>query len=81
MIIRKNQSTLTAAEKQAFVQAVLKLKNNTPSQMGMSYRYDDFVMMHMEAMMAHPNYAHSGPTFLPWHACAGRRPNDDRRAI
>ena len=35
--------------------------------MGMANRYDDYVMMHMDAMMAHPNYAHSGPTFLPWH--------------
>ena len=60
MGIRKNQSSLTPAEKSAFVAAVKALKAN-----GM---YDAFVVQHREAFLAGPNDpAHGGPAFLPWH--------------
>src|SRR2546425_12117909 len=52
---RKNQSTLTAQERSHFVAALLALKRNG--------KYDQYVQMHMNAMMA----AHRGPAFLPWH--------------
>ncbi len=52
---RKNQATLSAAEKSRFVAAVLALKAN-----GM---YDQYVQTHMNAMAD----AHRGPAFLPWH--------------
>jgi hypothetical protein len=64
---RKNQANLTPAEKTAFVNAVLKLKNNVPSQMGLANRYDDYVQVHMNAMMATPGWGHQLPAFLPWH--------------
>lgn len=67
MAVRKNQASLAPSEKQAFVNAMLKLKNGTPSQMGLSNRYDDYVQMHMDAMMPGAAYAHGGPAFLPWH--------------
>lgn len=52
---RKNQSTLTAAEKSRFVAAVLTLKA--------SGAYDQYVADHMGAMLD----AHRGPAFFPWH--------------
>jgi hypothetical protein len=64
---RKNQATLTAAEKTAFANAVLVLKNSVPSQMGLTNRYDDYVQTHMNAMMATPGWGHQLPAFLPWH--------------
>ncbi|MDN5836413.1 MAG: tyrosinase family protein, partial [Nitrosospira sp.] len=60
MGIRKNQSSLTAPEKAAFVAAVKTLKANGS--------YDTFVAQHRAAFMASPNDpAHRGPAFLPWH--------------
>lgn len=57
---RKNQSTLTAAEKAAFVAAVKALKANGS--------YDVFVAQHRTAFLAGVNDpAHGGPAFLPWH--------------
>jgi hypothetical protein len=73
MSCRKNQATLTAAEKQAFVNALLHLKNSTPSQLGLGNRYDDYVQMHMNAMMLMngqnrvPGWAHRAPAFFAWH--------------
>src|SRR5262245_52167163 len=68
---RKDQANLTTAERQAFVKAVLTLKNSVPSQMGLTNRYDDYVQTHINAMMAEtnsaPGWAHKGPVFLPWH--------------
>jgi hypothetical protein len=64
---RKNQANLTGDERKAFVDAVLALKNSVPSQMGLSNRYDDYVMVHMNAMMATVGWAHQMPAFLPWH--------------
>jgi tyrosinase len=71
MGLRKNQVNLTATEKTAFVNAVLALKNNVPSKMGLASRYDDYVQVHMNSMMAMtdttPGWAHMGPAFLAWH--------------
>ena len=80
MRVRKNVSNLTPGEKTAFVNAVLALKTQpsvlNPGQQG---RYDDYVQLHMNAMMAGtpdldpaqpafmPGWAHDGPAFFPWH--------------
>ncbi len=77
---RKNVKNLTAGEKSAFVAAVLGvyakpsvLHPGDPTR----NRYDDFVEIHMNAMMAQignpevpnftPGWAHYGPAFFPWH--------------
>jgi tyrosinase len=67
MGLRKNQRNLTAAEKTAFVNALLVLKNYVPSHMGLASRYDDYVQVHMNSMMVVPGWAHRGPAFLAWH--------------
>lgn len=57
---RKNQSSLTPAERATFVAAVKALKA--------SGAYDVFVTQHRTAFLAGPNDpAHGGPAFLPWH--------------
>jgi hypothetical protein len=78
MRVRKNVKNLTTAEKTAFVNAVLTLKAK-PSMLhpGQQGRYDDYVEIHMNAMMAQignlgdpnfvPGWAHDGPAFFPWH--------------
>jgi outer membrane lipoprotein-sorting protein len=58
--VRKNQASLTPAERAAFVAAVKALKANG--------QYDVFVQQHRTAFMSSPNDpAHNGPGFLPWH--------------
>ncbi len=63
MSVRKNQSRLSAAERTAFVNAVLELKRRGG--------YDELVRIHNERMMADYDtghgVAHRGPSFLPWH--------------
>lgn len=60
MGIRKNQATLTTAERASFVTAIKALKANGV--------YDEFVEQHLAAFLAGPNDpAHGGPAFLPWH--------------
>lgn len=59
MGVRKNQSTLTAQEKQNFVDAVLALKANGT--------YNQFVQQHRDSMAMSNMWAHHGPAFLPWH--------------
>jgi tyrosinase len=80
MRLRKNVKSLTVAEKQAFINAVLALKKK-PSvlhpQDNTRSRYDDYPEVHMNAMMAQqgppndpnftPGWAHYGPAFFPWH--------------
>jgi len=81
---RKNVKNLTAGEKSAFVAAVLGVYAKPsvlhPGDPGHN-RYDDFVEIHMNAMMAEvdidntgpqnpaftPGWAHYGPAFFPWH--------------
>jgi len=82
MRIRKNIKNLSPDEKQNFVKAVLILKNR-PSVLHAGdttkNRYDDYVEIHHNAMMAmsmtdpsadpnwYPGWAHNGPAFFPWH--------------
>src|ERR1022692_1336075 len=77
---RMNQKSLTPAQRAAFANAVLALKNKVPSQLGLSNRYDDYVQTHMNSMMATPGGAHQGPTFEPWHRERGpiRDPRSSR---
>lgn len=52
---RKNLTKLTLAERTAFVNAVVSLKN--------SGGYDTFIDQHQGAM----GHGHGGPAFFPWH--------------
>jgi hypothetical protein len=76
MKCRKSVAELTVTEKQAYVAAVLALKNPAlaPSRIpdaatlvtaggGMPNRYDDYVWMHNVI----GGGAHRGPAFGPWH--------------
>jgi tyrosinase len=74
MAIRKNQASLTAAERAAFVAAVKALKANGT--------YDAFVAQHRAAFLAGVNDpAHGGPGFLPWHREYLRRFERALRAV
>jgi tyrosinase len=82
MSIRKNVTNLSVGEKTSFVNAVLALKTR-PSVLhpmdNSKNRYDDYVEIHLNAMMAmsmtnpsvdpdwYPGWAHNGPAFFPWH--------------
>jgi tyrosinase len=74
MNTRKNHVNMTAAEKKAFISAVLALKNTANSVLkpGKMKRYDDFVRVHKNAMMG-PDMImpmpHGGPLFFPGIAC------------
>src|SRR2546423_1510432 len=87
MSCRPNQATMSLAQKQAFVNAVIQLKNSTPSRMGLSNRYDDYVMTHMTSMMLMdgsnrvPGWAHRGPAFFAWHRVMLRQFELDLQAI
>ncbi|GAA4890632.1 tyrosinase family protein [Streptomyces coeruleoprunus] len=63
MTVRKNQATLTAAEKRRFVDALLELKRTG--------RYDTFVTTHNAFIMSDTDdgdrVGHRSPSFLPWH--------------
>jgi tyrosinase len=71
MNVRKDATTLSPAERTAFVNALLALKKTGT--------YDKFVELHSGSMMQirafanepqdmnYRNAAHSGPVFLPWH--------------
>jgi len=60
---RKDVSTLTAAEKRRFVNAMLAVKKRG--------QYDEFVRMHIEYYTSDGEdglrTAHMAPSFLPWH--------------
>jgi tyrosinase len=70
MYVRKNATSLSEQEKEAFVEGLLALKRQG--------RYDEYVHWHHAAMTPSvwpfeprdPNYRngmHRGPSFLPWH--------------
>ncbi|MBW4718586.1 tyrosinase family protein [Saccharothrix obliqua] len=63
MGIRKNQASLTPAERTAFVNAVLALKQNGT--------YDQFVQQHIVRANGDSDWStrigHRAPSFLPWH--------------
>jgi tyrosinase len=76
MNVRKSASSLTTAEKRAFVDAVLAVKQK-PSRLHPTdpqrSRYDDFVQVHLDAMMVMmhqppaPSWGHQAAAFGPWH--------------
>ena len=77
---RKNVKDLSPSDKSAFVAAILGV-HGKPSVLHAGdpnrNRYDDFVEIHMNAMMAQkkfpddptfsPGWAHYAPAFYPWH--------------
>lgn len=72
MDVRQNHRNMTAAQKSAFVSAILLLKNKVDSVLnpGKQSRYDDFVQIHKNAMMGPDMFMpmpHRGPLFFPWH--------------
>ncbi|MEM9272771.1 MAG: tyrosinase family protein [Cyanobacteria bacterium P01_F01_bin.143] len=74
--LRKNVVDLTAAEKEAFVNAVNTLQNTFPQGSELSI-YEQFVLEHIFTMGFYSgsgsqgemkvNPAHAMPAFLPWH--------------
>jgi tyrosinase len=74
MDVRKSASALTPAERAMFVDAIIGLKH-APSVLhpgdATRGRYDDFVEVHLNAMMAmmmgQPSWGHQAPAFGPWH--------------
>src|SRR5947209_2667393 len=72
MNTRRHHRDLTAAQKTAFVNAVLVLKNNIDSVMhpGKQSPYDDFVEVHKNAMLGPAMFdpiPHGTSLFYPWH--------------
>lgn len=72
MDTRHNHRDLTPAQKAAFVNAVLALKNDVDSVLhpGAQKRYDDFVEVHKNAMMGPAMFQpmpHGTSLFFPWH--------------
>ncbi|WP_055703105.1 MULTISPECIES: tyrosinase family protein [Streptomyces] len=61
--VRKNQSSLSRAERRRFVDALLKLKR--------SGEYDEYVRMHIDFYVSDGDHglrvAHMAPSFFPWH--------------
>ncbi len=76
MFTRKSVSTLSPAEQKAFVAAVLQMKSKAsrlhPAD-GNRGRYDDFVEVHLNAMMVMngpdpgQSWGHMAAAFGPWH--------------
>ncbi|HVT15970.1 MAG TPA: tyrosinase family protein [Thermoanaerobaculia bacterium] len=81
MDIRKSQASLSGAERTAAVNAFLALKNDVPSQLGLTNRYDDYVQIHVQSMMTAPGWAHRGPAFCPWHRVLLRNLELDLQAV
>jgi tyrosinase len=76
--VRKNQSSLTAREKEEFVAAVKQLKKTSRPGATTSI-YDEYVLIHREAMLI--GAIHDGPAFLPWHREFLRRFEEDLQAV
>ncbi len=79
---------MSAAQKAAFVKAVLALKNDVNSVLhpGAQKRYDDYVEIHKNAMVSGPAMImpmpHGGPLFFPWHRVVLRQFEQDlQRAV
>jgi tyrosinase len=65
--VRRNAKDLSAAEKKAFTEAVVALKEKpSPWSEGLS-TYDQFVTWHLDAFNCDLMAAHMGPAFFPWH--------------
>lgn len=72
MDIRLNHRNLSREQKATFVDALLRLKNDTPSVLrpGHQSRYDDFVQVHKNAMGGLDKFEpmpHRSSLFFPWH--------------
>lgn len=72
MDIRYNHQDLNPAQKKAFVNAILALKNDIDSVLhpGAQSRYDDFVEVHKNAMTGPAMFEpmpHGSSLFYPWH--------------
>jgi tyrosinase len=63
MALRKNQRWLTAAEKQVYIDAVLKLKAEKIGTTPPDNTYDRYVKWHDDFRDA----GHKGPAFFAWH--------------
>jgi Common central domain of tyrosinase/von Willebrand factor type A domain len=66
MRARKNVSSLTGGERKAFADALIAL-HKEPSRRGLKNRYDDFVRVHVDAMVPEVSWGHGGPAFTAWH--------------
>lgn len=67
LAVRRNATSLSAAEKKAFTDAILAIKA-TPSPWNADYSiYDQFVVWHRDAFACDLMAAHMGPAFFPWH--------------
>ena len=72
MAERKNAATLSNAERDAFLNAVLELKKTVLTGHTLNI-YDEFVAIHLgvtslrNGPAAFIDGAHGGPAFLPWH--------------
>jgi hypothetical protein len=84
MYVRKNVTSLSEQEKEAFVEGLLALKRQG--------RYDEYVHWHHAVMKPsvwpfepkdanYRNAAHRGPSFLPWHREFLLQVETDLRAI
>jgi len=84
MYVRKNATSLSEQEKEAFVEGLLALKKEG--------RYDEYVHWHHAVMTPsvwpfeprdafYRNAAHRGPSFLPWHREFLLQVEADLRAI
>ena len=72
MNIRQNHRNMSSEQKEKFVDAILRLKNDVDSVLnpGNQSRYDDFVHVHKNAMVGPDMFMpmpHRGPLFFPWH--------------
>lgn len=81
MNVRKNAENISAKERDAFIQAVLKMKHEGNPKTGRTY--DTYVQFHQATIFNHltpsasqvdiknqygfNSFAHSCPSFLPWH--------------
>jgi len=65
--VRRDGKSLSVAERQAYIDAILALKKKpSPWAMGLSV-YDTFVLWHRDAFGCDVNAAHMAPAFFPWH--------------
>lgn len=91
--VRKSVYELTLHEKEAYVQAVLKLKRTPSPSSGRTW--DSYVRWHQESFFYNPipgpddtevypwyvSYAHGCPAFLPWHRKYLRLLEEDLQAV
>jgi len=70
--VRKNVTSISAAERDELVQSILHLKTiQSPFEPSFSY-YDQFVHFHQQVILRSRlvlgySVAHQSPAFLPWH--------------